>query len=137
MAKHFKALKPKSGKVTNIELPPNYDLMPPIFSLEKVVPSVYCFSALNKEHKLAFAESIFKRRTLTWRELKSLDKHGLGYEKIARGSIRTGIPATIATDLENFLAFRYHTKSPMVGYRDKQVFYILWFDHDFSVYNHG
>lgn len=137
MAKHFKALKPHSGKSANIEPPPNYDLMPPVFSLEKIVSSDYCFSVLTKEHKLAFAESMFKRRTLTWRQLKSLDKHGLGYEKIPSGIIRTSIPASISSDLENFLAFRYHGRCPMIGFRDKNVFFVLWFDHDFSVYNHG
>src|SRR5699024_12555094 len=48
-------------------------------------------------------------------------------------SLHDALP--ISDDVEHFLAFRYSDKRPMVGYRQKNVFYVLWFDHDFTLYN--
>lgn len=39
-------------------------------------------------------------------------------------------------DMDHFLAFRYKGMSSMIGYRQRNVFYVLWFDHDFTLYDH-
>jgi hypothetical protein len=54
----------KSSRLTVIQ-PINYDKLPPIFSLEKIVGDKYCFSKLNDIDKKQFAESIFKRKNLS------------------------------------------------------------------------
>jgi len=63
-------------------------------------------------------------------------RHGLGYEKIARTSIRAPIPTDITDDV-TFIAFRFYGKAPMVGYREGYIFHILWIDRDFTLYSHG
>ncbi|WP_448216271.1 hypothetical protein [Endozoicomonas sp. 2B-B] len=60
----------------------------------------------------------------------------MGFEKIPKHQIRATIPAFITEEVTNLLAFRYHGKHPMVGYRVRDVFYVLWFDHNFSLYPH-
>lgn len=107
-----------------------------VFSLERVVNSKHCFSKLNKEHKSFFAEAIFRRKAFTWKSIQQEPRHGLGCEKIARSSIKVAIPKEIPDDTEYFLAFRYKSKHPMVGIRRQNIFYVLWFDHDFKVYPH-
>lgn len=129
--------KPASGRVTAQDSPPNYDSKPPIFSLERLQDSKYCLSKLDKDHKASFSDAIFKRKDLSWAEIKKINKHGLGFEKIATSAIRPGIPTFITEDAENLLAFRYCGMNPMVGYRVKDIFYVLWFDHDFTLYIHG
>jgi len=100
----------------------------------KVFP--YCFSSLEQKDKAAFAESIFKRRNIPWKEIKNLPRHGLGIEKISKSSIKTALPKNITEDFNYFLAFRFSGKKPMVGYRVHEIFYVLWFDHDFTLYEH-
>lgn len=109
-----------------------------VISLERVQQaSNYCFSKLDAEGKAAVAEAIFRRRTMTWDEVRKADRHGLGCEKIAKDSIKVAMPPFITEDAETLLVFRYHGMAPMVGFRKNNIFYALWFDKDFTLYDHG
>lgn len=116
--------------------PVNYDARPVLFSLERVQPGEFSFDQLDVADKAQFAEAIYRRRALTWADIKQTARHGLGFEKIAKTSIRTGLPVFVAEDLDHFLAFRYNGLKAMVGYRIRDVFYVLWFDHKFKLYDH-
>ena len=77
------------GSLIKANEPTNYDTLPPIFSLERVQSGDYCFSKLSQEDKSQFAEAIFRRKSLMWRDIKKIDRHGLGFEKISKNSINT------------------------------------------------
>lgn len=116
---------------------PNYDKMPPLFSLQRLQTTTkYCFSTLNQEQKSAFANAIYRRREKTWSDIKKAGHHGLGFEKIKLHAIKLDVPRFITDDMDHVLAFRFHGMAPMVGYRQKDVFYVLWFDHDYTLYDH-
>lgn len=138
MAKNarFKPPKTKKGLRITAQEPPNYEEMPPVFSLQRIPNTKYCLSALDRDNKAAFADSIYKRRTITWKEIKQLHRHKLGFEKISRDSVKLNMPNSVTDDVNDFIAFRYNGMAPMVGYRQKDVFYVLWFDHDFTLYEH-
>jgi hypothetical protein len=127
----------KQGSLVKSQPAPDYDARPPVFSLERVQSGDYCFSVLDQENKAMFAECMFKRKNLTWREIKSSGKHQLGFEKIAKNAIKAPIPPYITEDEDSLLAFRYHGKRAMVGYRIHDVFYVLWFDPNFRLYKHS
>ncbi len=93
-------------------------------------------SALSREQKACFADAMFRRRELSWQHIKSAPRHGLGFEKIARNSIRASMPKFITEEVKHFLAFRFEGMRAMVGFRDLEIFYVLWFDHDFTLYKH-
>lgn len=114
----------------------NYDDDPPIFSLERLQDGKYCLSKLEQAHKADFAEAMFRRRRMSWRDLKQTGRHGLGLEKIPKNQINAGIPAFITDEQEHFLALRFSGKAPMVGYRVRNIFYVLWFDPTFELYDH-
>lgn len=82
------------------------------------------------------AEAMFRRRERTWRQLRSDDKHGLGSETISRDALKVALPPCV-TDDATILAFRFKGKAPMVGFKLEGVFYILWLDRAFDVYDHG
>lgn len=107
------------------------------FSL-RYVQKGFCFEDCDDQEKLDFAKTIFKRKSLSWREIRSAPRHGLGSEKIAKSSICTSIPEDqIPLGTTDFIALRFSSKKPMVGYRLGHTFYILWFDPKFKLYNHG
>ena len=124
------------GKVVKSLAPIDYDRQSPIFSLEKIQSGKYCLSSLDQVNKAMFADAIYKRKSLSWNEIKQAPKHGLGTEKISTTSIKAAKPKFITEDLDDYLAFRYNGKQAMVGYRQRDVFFVLWFDHDFTLYNH-
>lgn len=107
----------------------------PIFSLYYLEKS-HCLSNCTKEEKSAFADTLHKLSQLTWNEIISSPRHGVGYEKIARNAICQPIPPHIKTDI-NLIAFRFCAKAPMVGYREENIFHIIWLDRTFTLYDHG
>ncbi len=115
------------------ELP---DHNPPVFSLRYLDRGRYGLSACQQREKAAFADTLHKLSQLTWQELRLSQRHGLGYETIARQALRVPIPQHI-TDEVRFIAFRFYGKAPMVGYRVKELFYVIWLDRDFTLYDHG
>lgn len=127
----------KGKRILVNESPPDYDNNPPIFSLQLVQDNKkYGFSELTKEDKASFSNTLYKRRNISWKELKCKDRHGLGFEKINRSCIKAPIPSFLSDDVTHFLAFRYNGMKAMLGYRKKDIFFILWFDPDFTLYNH-
>ena len=73
---------------------------------------------------------------MSWRDIKQAARHGLGFEKISRSQIKCGIPGFITEDQDHFLAFRFKGRAPMVDYRVRDVFYVLWVDPCFELYDH-
>lgn len=131
-----KPARSKGAHITPPPEPPDFNKNPPVFSLEKLTSGKYCFSAMVKDDKASFAEAIFRRKGSSWIDIQKMDRHGLGTEKIARSSITAAIPPFITDDVDSFLAFRFNGLKPMVGYRNRDIFYVLWFDHDFTLYPH-
>jgi hypothetical protein len=74
---------------------------------------------------------------MSWHEIKNAPKHGLGLEKISRASIKAPIPKHITEDVEYFIALGFSAKAPMVGYRIRNVFHIVWLDSKFTLYDHA
>lgn len=127
----------KGGKIgaptKTREVPP--EQRPPIFSLQ-YLRGDYCLTRCEGDDRAAFAIKMHRLSQLTWSEIQSQGKHKLGYERIARNAIKTGIPPHIKPDV-NFLAFRFSGMKAMVGYREGSIFYIVWLDRDFTLYDHG
>ncbi|VAW66665.1 hypothetical protein MNBD_GAMMA08-929 [hydrothermal vent metagenome] len=128
--------KPKQGKHVSTNEPPNYNKSPVKFSLEKIQTGRYCFSELDQSNKACFADSIFKRKNITWDDINKSGRHKLGTEKIPKDQIKAPVPRFITDEIDSFLVFRYNGHAPMVGYREKDIFYVLWFDSNFTLYPH-
>lgn len=135
-SRRLKEPNKNTGKRLSAFAPPNYDEMPPVFSLERLQGGPFCLSTLDQEHKASFADAMYRRRQVSWRDLKQSGRHGLGFEKIPRHQIKAGIPRFITEDHDYFLAFRFKGQAPMVGYRVRNIFYVLWFDSSFELYDH-
>ena len=117
------------------EFSPLPERRPPVFSLQYVQPS-YCISKCTKDEKSSLVDKMHRLSNLTWAELKQAGRHQLGFEKIARDSIKSAIPNHLTPDVD-LIAFRFDGMKPMVGYRREATFFILWLDRDFTLYDHG
>jgi hypothetical protein len=114
----------------------NTDAQPPIFSFEKMVADTgYSVTCCQGDDQAALSRQLFTLSRLTWRDIKSAPRHGLGTEKMARNSIKAPLPAAVTEDV-TFLVMRFNGKKAMIGYRDGRTFHILLLDQDFSAYNH-
>ena len=113
----------------------NTDSDTPVFSLELMVNG-YCLARVSKDRKAHFADALFKRRQLSWIQLKLGGRHALGCEIIPREALRKPVPKKVPNDV-NIIAFRCHDMIPMVGYRDGRIFHIIWIDWVLDLYDHG
>lgn len=115
----------------------NPDLKCPVFSFKNMqMGSGYSVECCIQDDQAALARRLFKLSQMTWRAIRQADRHGLGFEKISRDSLKIALPQHI-TDDANIIAFRFNGKKPMLGYREGRVFNVLVLDHSFSAYNHG
>ncbi|MBF8793477.1 hypothetical protein IRZ70_11745 [Pseudomonas monteilii] len=111
------------------------DLKPPVFSFE-YLQNGWCIQDCQQEERSKMLDKLRRLSSLSWREIRQQDRHGLGTEIIDRNAIKTAIPNFLTDDV-NLLAFRVIEKAPMVGYRKGRVFHVIWIDRTFSLYNHG
>ncbi|KPH08852.1 hypothetical protein [Rhizobium acidisoli] len=115
----------------------NTDAQPPIFSFEMMVADTgYSVNCCQNDDQAALARQLFALSRLSWRDIKSAHRHGLGTEKMERGSIKAPLPASVTEDV-TFLVLRFNGKKAMIGYRDGRTFHILLLDHKFTAYKHG
>lgn len=103
MAKRFNAKdrKEKSSKIglrEVEEVPP--EQQPPLFCLRYLDgDDDYCLRECNQEQKAALADKLYQLSQVTWAQLKSLDRHKMGFEKIPRHAIRGRIPPHVTEEV--------------------------------------
>ncbi|WP_196757837.1 hypothetical protein [Gluconobacter potus] len=117
----------ESGKTSS-------DSQKPLFCFEHMV-SGYDINECERNEKAQILSALYTRSRMSWSELRTAPRHGLGYEKIARTSINPTVPEVITEDVD-IIAFRCIGLAPMIGYKDGNIFRIVWIDREFKVYDH-
>lgn len=131
--KRPKAATGKRVKAHEVPERPDSDDCPPAFCFQYMVDD-YSVDACGKDDQAMLAQAIFRRRNLTWKQLRTEHKHALGSETIDH--LLMPRPRGVTEDVR-ILAFRFSGKKAMVGFREDQIFHVVWLDHDFSVYKHS
>lgn len=80
-----------------------------------------------------FAQRLQELSQLTWNQIVLSPRQGLGSEKIDRESIKVAIPEHLSRD-KRILAFRFGGGARIVGYREDQIFHVVWIDPNHNVY---
>ena len=125
--------KKKSGNITIKELP-SFSIMDkrPKFSFTYLTGK-HCLSKCDKDEKAAFADTIHKLSQMAWGQISADDRHSSGYERIEFSQLK-GISANFSE--QKILVFRFMGLKAMLGFKDKEVFYVLALDRDFTCYAH-
>lgn len=113
----------------------DYNVSKPIFSFIYLQPN-FTLSENQVEEKIALFNNIITRSNLTWNQMQQAPRKGLGQEIINQTAIKSGVPGVVKKDT-NLLAFRYNGNKPIVGFRDKDIFHILWIDSNYTLYDHS
>ena len=106
------------------------------FSLKYLQAGNFCFSKLDRNGQASFSSAIFKRKDFTWPQLFQENRQNLGAEKLPIAIIKSARPRHITQDMNSYYGFRYNDRLRMVGYHEDSVFYILWFDIAYRLYDH-
>jgi hypothetical protein len=95
----------------------------------------YSLKNCADKEKSALVEKLSELSQLSWNDLYKAPRHGLGCEIIKQNSMNVPIPEMLKDD-RKLLAFRFDAKKPMVGFREGNIFFIIWVDRDFTLYDH-
>lgn len=118
--------------------PINPDDLPPAFSFEKMQDgSGHSFQCCEDDDRLHLAKRIYMLSRMPWKQIRGAPSSGLGSEEMPRHRIKPAIPSSVTEDVSSFTCLHYVGKKRFVGYRVGQIFYVLWVDHSFAVYDHG
>lgn len=125
---------PKSGKRIKARTAPQVTSndLHPIFCLRYLV-SEFRVSDCEKEDQAAFAKRLELLSQLFWGQIASSSRLGVGTETIDHASLRVPIPPHITPD-QKFLSLHLRGPFRVIGYRDNQVFHIVWIDPKHKVY---
>ena len=107
----------------------------PVFSFQYLQPG-YGIKDCSNDDKIALLNKVYELSQLTWQDINQSHRHGVGKEVIPQEAIHPAIPPCVKEDT-NLIALRYKGKAPMVGFRENDIFYILWIDFNFTLYNHS
>jgi hypothetical protein len=107
----------------------------PCFCFQYIHPK-YNSSSCEDRQIRDLVERLERLSTLTWADITSTQRHGFGSENIERKSFKVEIPPNIPKEA-TLLALRFSGKNPMVGFREKNIFHIVFLDSKFTVYDHG
>jgi hypothetical protein len=110
------------------------DGLSPLFCLRHLADG-WRISDCERDDQAAFALTAERLSRLSWQEIRSAHRHGLGSEKIPRDALKAAVPSTITEDVQ-FLALRFSGRKPMVGFRSDRIFHVVWFDPRFDLYDH-
>ena len=107
-------------------------ILNPVFSFTQFAEKGHGFDCKDKEFK-ALIRKLKTLGQLTWNQINSSNRHTVGYEKIYLSQFHEN------TDMfpdDRAVVFRYNDKKPMAGFREGNVFYIVYLDEDFKLYDH-
>lgn len=111
------------------------DNLTPAFCLTHL-DKEYCFTKCEDKEKLALIERMHVLSELTWQKIKQQDRKKLGCEPIEHSSLSRPIPKHLTPDV-TILSFRFNSRDArMVGYREYNIFHIIWLDTKLTLYKH-
>ena len=125
----------RGGKSDATEKSP--EQQPPVFSFEYVQRS-HCISLMeDRADRGLLLDALHTLGSMTWSQINSAPRHGLGYEKMPMDKMKAKRPSCVTDDV-NLLVFRWKGKLPFVGFRDGRIFNILWIERSFGdLYDHS
>ena len=89
----------------------------------------------DNDAKIALIDAIWERSRLTWAQITTAWRAGMGTEQIPRYRLQESVPPGITDDV-TFLALRFGSPRRLIGFRRHSVFHIVWVDPRGLVYPH-
>lgn len=123
--KKLKKLLPKDTNRFKPPMLPDYESLKPAFSFRDMrYRGKGCLSNCDKESKSSIADTLLQLSQLTWKEIHSTPKKGLGYEPIPCNKFKIHLPSSITPEVR-LLVFRFSSAGRMAGYRQQDILHIV------------
>lgn len=105
----------------------------PLFCF-KYLDKNYHLKQCNVEEKANFISTLVTLSELTWQDIQQSGRHQLGHETINKKSLKCPLPANIKEEVNNVICFRFNGMMPMLGFRNNQIFHVVFIDRNHQLY---
>lgn len=112
----------------------NYNEQKPKISFE-FLSGKYCISECEMREKAEAVMIFHKISQKTWADLQQLGRKQGGHENIVTSSLKCRVPERFKT-FTNALSFHNPGKLVIVGFREKDIFYVIAVDPKLKSYDH-
>lgn len=117
------------------ETPPDYDTFKPAFSFRHMeYRGSCCLSRCDKNSKADIADTILQLSQLTWSQILSAPRKGMGKEYIPVDQFKVTLPDFVTPDVNKLMVFGFSLAGRIAGLRRNDVYHILIIGDD--LYNH-
>jgi hypothetical protein len=114
------------------------------FSFRHVCTKAFCVKKCCYEQIKAYSDKLRQLSELEWDVIESSPRETNGYEKINTSQIKASLPQAFRNKSE-VMVFRFgggggvgsKTSGRIVGIKEKECFFVLFVDRDFTLYDHG
>lgn len=107
----------------------------PLLSLRHLQPR-FGVEEMARDQRSEFLVKWAKRSKLSWTELRTHNKHGLGFEMLPHKAIKPSVPEVL--EETKYMVFRHAGNLPVAGFRAGDTFYALWIETRYGdLYDHG
>lgn len=108
----------------------DHDSSKPVFSFKFMnYCGKCCISKRHNEDKSGILNRLLRLSQLTWRQIASEPRKGLGFEVLPQHEFRHGFPDVVTSEV-NILVFRYSDAGRMAGFRIKDIYHIVMVGDD-------
>lgn len=127
MTKRLRKLHPKgTPHLTLKEEPVDYNSLAPIFSFRHMkYRSDNCLSQCSEDSKSSVVNTLLKISQLSWNQIASAPRTGLGFESIPLHRFSVPLPPIVTEEVTNLKIFRYSASGRIAGIREKDIYHIL------------
>jgi hypothetical protein len=116
----------------------------PWFSFRHICQKDFCVKKCSIEKFKSYADKLRILSELDWKTIESSPSETNGFELIPVRNIKGSLPDRFSAH-ENVWVFRFggpgrvasKTSGRIAGIRDKDRFFVLFIDRDFTLYDHG
>lgn len=84
-----------------------------------------CLSQCSEDSKSAVVNTLLKLSQLSWSQIASAPRTGLGFESIPRHRFSVSLPPIATEEVTNLKVFRYSESGRIAGIREKDIYHIL------------
>jgi len=122
MTKQIRKLQPRdTPRLTLREGPVDYNSLAPLFSFRHMkYRSDNCLSQCSEDSKSAVVNTLLKLSQLSWNQIASVPRTGLGFESIPLHRFSVSLPPIVTEEVTNLKVFRYSASGRIAGIREKE-----------------
>jgi hypothetical protein len=110
----------------------------PFFSHRYITTGSYCVKRCRIDQFRSFSDKLRILSSLDWKTIESSPRETNGFELLPVSALREKMPPPF-DKIDKAMVFRFGANAGrIVGVRNTDdMFFILFIDHDFTLYDHG